>query len=63
MLWMAKGDLQQARSCAEEAVVLADSTTSDSHITDDRGRAYRLLSLVAFQEEDIVTGKRLPESE
>lgn len=57
LLWVGKGEFQQARLCGEQAVKLADANSGESNITDDRGRAYRLLSLVAYQDEDIDRAK------
>lgn len=51
--WLGKGDLIKAKRSAQDAVSLADEVNTANRITDDRGRAYRLLAEVAYQENDI----------
>ncbi len=52
LLWLDKEDLQRAKDCAEEAIRLIDIVNGDNKITDDRGRAYRLLSQIAIRMND-----------
>ncbi len=51
--WYGNGDFAKAKTCAQDALKLADEINSANKITDDRGRAYRLLAEVALQENDI----------
>jgi predicted ATPase/class 3 adenylate cyclase len=53
MIWLGKGDIHQARICGDQAVRFADEMDSGNKITEDRGKAYRLLAIVALHEKEI----------
>ena len=53
VIWLSKGDFNHARECARAAISTADEVNAENKITEDRGRAYRLLAEVSLHENDL----------